>query len=169
MATISERLKELREIHGIEQAELAKIAGVSRTAMGKYENGEVIPKATSLIAIAKAYSVSVDWLCGLTDVTGGGEIKTVYDIVCLLLTLQNIPSVGCTLSVNCVGAPAIFTMYFRDQTVANAIEESKKMITLYNDGTIDGEVFELWQEKMKRKYSNILLVSDGQSTPDAEF
>ncbi len=60
-------------------------------------------------------------------------------------------------------------MYFRDQTVANAIEESKKMITLYNDGTIDGEVFELWQEKMKRKYSNILLVSDGQSTPDAEF
>ena len=60
-------------------------------------------------------------------------------------------------------------MYFRDQTVANAIEESKKMITLYNDGTIDGEVFELWQEKMKRKYSNILLVTDGQSTPDAEF
>ena len=154
MATIAQRLKELRFTKGIEQAELAKVAGVSRTAMGKYENGDVIPKATALMAISQAYSVSMDWLCGLTDCSGGGEIKTVYDFICLLPSLLKAGRTELSLMTeNTVGGMfdgphAVIKFY--NPKIIEALEEGKKMNDLHDDNVIDNEIFELWNEKMQR-------------------
>ena len=47
--------------------EVAEHANVGVRTYQEYEYGKVVPTATVLIAIAKFYNVSIDYLVGLTD------------------------------------------------------------------------------------------------------
>lgn len=61
----SKRLKELRTTRKITQERLAKIIGVERSSIGKYEGkSAVIPSPSVLQAIAEYFDVSVDYLLG---------------------------------------------------------------------------------------------------------
>jgi len=62
------RIRELREDKDLTQTELAGILGMSQTGYSKYETGENDIPTGILIAIAKYYKTSVDYLLGLTDV-----------------------------------------------------------------------------------------------------
>lgn len=66
--TFSVRLKELRREYGVGQVELAKNIGVSKGIISLWENGLREPSMSNLIALAKFFSVSVDYLVGLTDI-----------------------------------------------------------------------------------------------------
>ena len=61
----SVRLKELREEKCIGQVELSKALGVSKGVISLWENGLREPGMTSLILIAKYFSVTIDYLVGL--------------------------------------------------------------------------------------------------------
>lgn len=71
----SERLKMLRKKADITQEELAKILGVERSSIGKYEASGVIPSHNILIAIADYFGVSVDYLLGRTETEKPDESK----------------------------------------------------------------------------------------------
>ena len=58
------RLREVRRAHGETQPELARILGLSRSAVSMYESGEREPKYELLTAIAAHYGVEVDYLLG---------------------------------------------------------------------------------------------------------
>ncbi len=61
----SSRLRELRKAKGITQEELAKIIGVERSSIGKYEGkGHVIPSDDVKVKLAEYFGVSVDYLLG---------------------------------------------------------------------------------------------------------
>ena len=66
-STFSVRLKELRREYGVGQVELAKNIGGSKGIISLWENGLREPSMSNLIALAKFFSVSVDYLVGLTD------------------------------------------------------------------------------------------------------
>ena len=58
------RLRDMREDADKTQAELAAVLNVGQTTYSRYENGVLdIP----LIALARYYQVSTDYLLGLTD------------------------------------------------------------------------------------------------------
>ncbi len=63
----AERLKELRQEHKIGQVELAKQIGVSKGVISLWENDLREPGMFNLIALAKYFGVSVDFLVGLDD------------------------------------------------------------------------------------------------------
>ncbi len=63
----AERLKELRVEHGYGQVELSKKLDVSKGIISLWENGLREPNMNSLIALAKVFEVSIDYLVGLTD------------------------------------------------------------------------------------------------------
>ncbi len=65
----AERLKELRSREKVTQEELAKIIGVERSTVGKYESAkkEVIPSVDVLSRIADFFHVSTDYLLGRTN------------------------------------------------------------------------------------------------------
>lgn len=57
--------KSLRLEMGIGQVELAKNLGVSKAVISLWENGLREPSMSSLIAIAKFFKVSIDYLVGI--------------------------------------------------------------------------------------------------------
>ena len=67
MKIFAERIKYLRAEKGIGQEALAKELGVSSGAISLWENGLREPTMTSLIALAKFFHVSIDYIVGLTD------------------------------------------------------------------------------------------------------
>lgn len=67
MLTFSQRLKELRTENNLTQAQLATKLGIRQQSYTRYESGAGEPSLDTLIAIAKIFNVSVDYLLGLTD------------------------------------------------------------------------------------------------------
>ena len=61
------RLRDLREDNDLSQKELAKIIGMSQTGYSKYETGENDIPTGILIALARFYNVSIDYLLGETN------------------------------------------------------------------------------------------------------
>ena len=61
------RLRDLREDADLTQTQVAKYLGMSQTGYSKYETGENDIPTQVLIALAKFYNTSVDYLLGLTD------------------------------------------------------------------------------------------------------
>lgn len=61
------RLKELREDNDLTQEECSKIAYISKNSYIRYERGERIPPLDTMIAFAKYYKTSIDYIANLTD------------------------------------------------------------------------------------------------------
>lgn len=63
----SERFKQCRLDAGLKQAAAAKLSGISQQAISAYENGSREPHMSAIIALARTYGVTLDYLCGLVD------------------------------------------------------------------------------------------------------
>lgn len=71
----NERIKELRKSLGINQVEFGRRLHVTKQCISNWENGNIQPSVDMLIKICTTFSVSADYLLGLTnnctlDVTG---------------------------------------------------------------------------------------------------
>lgn len=62
---ISEKIKELREIAGISQAQLAKKLDVTRSSVNAWEMGLSTPTTQYIVALAKLFHVSSDYILGI--------------------------------------------------------------------------------------------------------
>ena len=61
------RIKELREDKDLTQAAIAKLLNVKQNTYSQYENGQRQIPLESLIALARFYKTSTDYILGLTD------------------------------------------------------------------------------------------------------
>lgn len=64
---IGERLKQLRIKNGLKQQELANMFGLSSGTISFYESEQRKPDIDFIVAIAKYFDVSTDYLLGLTN------------------------------------------------------------------------------------------------------
>lgn len=62
-----ERLKDLRNEKGLGQIALAEKLGVGKSVISLWELGKCEPKLSSLVAMAKFFDVTIDYLAGLED------------------------------------------------------------------------------------------------------
>ena len=79
MASINERIKELRTSLGFSVDEFAKILGIHRSSVYRYEGENEketrdVPMSLAIL-ISEKFNVSLDWLGGLTD-TKQPELST---------------------------------------------------------------------------------------------
>ncbi len=65
--TFGERLRALRLEKGIGQVALAKQLDVGKSIISLWELGQCEPTLSKLVAIAKFFQVSIDYLAGLRD------------------------------------------------------------------------------------------------------
>ncbi|AZY47923.1 helix-turn-helix domain-containing protein [Bordetella avium] len=61
MKTFSDRLRQARVLRGYTQQDLARICGLSQSAIGSYETGQRL-SSRSIRRLALALNVSLDWL-----------------------------------------------------------------------------------------------------------
>lgn len=67
MKEFAERLKDLRLEKGLSQRELAKLLNINHSAIMRWENETHVPNAEAVVMLAKFFSVTTDYLLGLTD------------------------------------------------------------------------------------------------------
>lgn len=67
MNKFSKRLRDTRLEKGIDQKTLAKALNTSQTNVSRWENDKFQPDIETIIAIAKFFNVTTDYLLGLTD------------------------------------------------------------------------------------------------------
>ena len=65
MSTFSQNLPLLRRRAGYTQESLAEALGVSRQAVGKWESGQTLPEAATLLTLAELLDCSLDQLMRL--------------------------------------------------------------------------------------------------------
>ena len=69
MSKFGFRLRDLRKASKLTQEELAKLVGMSRSAIGMYENGDREPDIDILERLADFFDVDIDYLTGRSDKT----------------------------------------------------------------------------------------------------
>lgn len=62
------RIKDLREDHDITQQTVADILGTSQTMYARYERSANEIPLRHLVTLAEYYNVSLDYLCGLSNI-----------------------------------------------------------------------------------------------------
>lgn len=67
MLDLGQKVKRLRESREWSQAELARRAGVTKSAISTYELGIRTPSADVVCSLAKAFGVSADYLLGIAE------------------------------------------------------------------------------------------------------
>lgn len=158
------RIKKLRNSLNVTQSELANELNTTQAALSAYEKGDRTPSLEVLITISKKYSVSIDWLCGLTDKIGN-TIETFSDLYATLfmieksahITFQTISREGAMVGVGWEPEPCIEylqALYFDNPKICSFLTEWEKMKTLHDNGTIDDDVYSLWTEKTLKKDDN---------------
>lgn len=67
MATLCDRLQQLKKNKNVLQKDISKAVGLSLRAYQRYEYGERQPTTDVLIALADYFDVSLDYLVGRSD------------------------------------------------------------------------------------------------------
>ena len=60
-------MKELRIDRGLSQMQLAKELNLSQSAVAKWELGKTEPTASAIIAVARYFNETADFILGITD------------------------------------------------------------------------------------------------------
>jgi XRE family transcriptional regulator, regulator of sulfur utilization len=81
---IGERIRELRNIKGLTQEELAHQASLHDRSLGRFERGEMNPSLESLVNITKALDVTLEEFFSLVDpkIEKGNDVLTeLFDLL----------------------------------------------------------------------------------------
>ena len=85
---IADRVKWLREQHGLSQSDLAKQLGITRSSVNAWEMGISVPSTQYIVELANRFKVSCDFLLcvdntttidvsGLTD----GDVRAIFSLI----------------------------------------------------------------------------------------
>ena len=74
--TFSEKIINLRKVHGWSQEDIAEKLNVSRQAISRWENDSALPDALNILQISKLFGVTTDYLLN-DDYTSDKDIPVV--------------------------------------------------------------------------------------------
>ena len=160
------RLKTLRETLNLSQSSFAESIGLKQQTYSAYENGSNKPPIDVIIKIAEEYNVSIDWLCGFSNLLKKKvELSTRADILHLIFEIGLLDGIelddGFSKVIHIPNDfpdfdptyESLMMISFNDTTINDALIKWKKMFDLYQNGTIDEEVYRLWVEKTLKEYN----------------
>jgi transcriptional regulator with XRE-family HTH domain len=147
------RLREFRMLKGLSQKELAEMADLTPASLSAYEKesgvkGSKTPTLSTAVKMAEQLEVSIDWLCGRDESKKDtisnyrGVIETLLEIGQRIEYEVNFQTVG-----HYEEQKLCASVTFIDDNLTYFFQEWSKLKKLFDAGTIDRELCELWIEK----------------------
>lgn len=155
-ATFSSRIKELRSTMGLTQTEFAERINTTQATLSSYENTDKTPSLEIVKKIADVFTVSVDWLLGLSDIIDTNDIPRTYsDIIRILFKLESANLANFNIQAYCDQRSGLrmCELSTSDLSMFNFATEWKKIKELHDNKTVDDELYDLWIEKTLQKYN----------------
>lgn len=168
-ATFSSRIKELRSTMGLTQTEFAEKINTTQATLSSYENTDKTPSLDIVKKIAEVFTVSVDWLLGLSDIIDVNDSPRTYsDIIRILIKLESANLVNFNIRTYYDSGQNICEFSTTDSSIVNFAKEWEKIKELHDTQTIDNELYSLWIEKTLRKYDRPVSnpINDFMNIPD---
>ena len=95
----AKRLKELRQLKCLTQAELADLLGISSSSVGMYEQGRREPDISLINKICEVFSVTSDYLLGMTAMPSSVDVGQILgDMKARMMTSEGLMFNGVPLS-----------------------------------------------------------------------
>jgi len=140
--------------------EMAQKVMISANTLLNYEKDQVSPSLDNAEKIAQTLGVSLDWLCGLSDNRGGTPRPTCGEAMRMFVSLQKLADVEIAEDVwiedgNLHGNYTV--MCTLNDVFGKFLSGWKKMAGLLLDGSIDSELFALWENKQIKDADNIAV------------
>ncbi len=161
ISVFSQRLRESRVRAGYTQKQLAEELGISSGSVVAYEKSQKVPSIDVCVKFAIFFNVSLDWLCGLSDDVKHYEIRTYGDAFRMLVALHRWIGVSCeepqyteTEDGDLRKIRGWSIDFGGGETLDEAIDGWQSVKRLYDAGTIDKEIYDLWIEKQLRTLDN---------------
>jgi len=140
-----QRIKELRTKVDLTQKEFANKINVSLTSLSAYEQGTKNPSFDVFVRIAKQFHVSTDWLCGLSDNTFA-TIDREEDVIKILIEISKHFEMNVKRTNAYDSVPNTYAIEFSNDVINAFCEKWQRILNLYDDSTIDRELYDLWCE-----------------------
>lgn len=156
LTTFAQRMKHAREKKGLKQNELAKAVGVTPTTISAYEKSDTEgngkkPTLENAQAIAENLGVSLDWLCGMADTSGGGYTNLTAETY--FKSLVNIlVETSCKPNENGIN--------FDNGVIKHFIKKISDLVNVYHAGSIPKDLFNVCVDKIIKDYSDYGIYYD---------
>lgn len=165
------RLRELRSSLNLTQKEFAEQVGASTVSISSYEIGAKTPSLEMLLAIAKTFHVSLDWLCGLSDIQSkSGEIKNYSELIKNILAILETENLDTDIifshspeAYDFPPSPNGYTfpyVYINDTKVATFFSEWQEMTRLLRNNVIKKDLYQLWLKDKLQSLSSIPIAKN---------
>jgi len=85
---VADRIKSLREMHGMTQTELSKRLGITRSGVNAWESGISVPSTQYIVELANTFKVSTDYLLCMSksaNISVSGLDEEDIQLVCALI------------------------------------------------------------------------------------
>lgn len=159
----SKRLKEVRKDMNLTQKQFAEKIGFTQATLSAYENNPKSPSLDIVIDIAEKCNASLDWLCGLSDQKNKDkEICTKGDIIEKILDISKVTDMSPEVDVNPFTEEPVGVIKLYDKNICTFIQKWVDMKRLYDDGTIEAELYDLWIKNQIETYNSIRTIRKDQ-------
>lgn len=86
----NDNIKNLREDHDLTQKDLASKLNIHVKTLYRYETGDSEPSLSEIIALAKIFNVSTDYICGLSTLKRSDTAAIKSDLKNLTMYVKRI-------------------------------------------------------------------------------
>lgn len=160
----SQRLRELRASKDLTQRDFSEKLGITPASLSAYESGQKNPSVGVAIKIAKEFSVSLDWLCGLSSESGLSSAPDDREATCiriletigLLPTIFDVRGEFLCFKSNYDGVSSVSSMQFQSAAMSQFVDALGKLASLYSSDVLDKETYSTCVSSTAKKYGKLL-------------
>ena len=150
---IAKRIKELRRSLSLTQNDFGQLINVAQTTLSSYEKGTKTPNIETLYNISKKCNISLDWLCGLSDIKTTANFTSYDDIFKLLINICK--SIKIDLEKYYYSnneGDYNMSLIAKNKVLDEFLEKWSKIKSIYDDNTIDEDTYKIIIKSIIDKY-----------------
>ena len=165
---LANRLKELRESMNLTQSQFGDLINVAQTTLSSYENGSKTPNIDTLYNIAIKCNISIDWLCGLSDIHKTKDFSSYSDIFNLIVNICK--SIHIDIEEYHYSQDEYdMSLIVKNPILNEFLTKWSKVKAIYDDKTIDADTYEIVVKSLIDKYTTDTLKYDNFVIDDMHF